>query len=199
MAPLKLKNLVIRDSVGRSKSQNLCFVNAEVQLLASIKTFKSFFVEQEYSSCEVQIANAQYAISDTLHDIFSSNGDIEVSCSKLRSLVAQKSGNQDLSDGQQHDTQEFHFALVDSLEKEFQEAECQSGRELMEMFYGTEVKQKCYVNPCAARCKPNDITQRFSQLSLIVVKCRSGIKLETLIKARVYLKESNFEVTNLII
>ena len=196
MAPLKLKNLVISDSSGRSKSQNLCFVNAEVQLLASIKSFKSFFVEQEYSSCEVQIANAQYAISDTLHDIFSSNGDIEVSCSKLRSLVAQKSGNQDLSDGKQHDTQEFHFALVDSLEKEFQEAECQSGRELMEMFYGTEVKQKCYVNPCAARCKPNDITQRFSQLSLIVVKCRSGIKLETLIKARVYLKESNFEIFN---
>ena len=196
MAPLKLKNLVIRDSVGRSKSQNLCFVNAEVQLLASIETFKSFFVEQDYLSCEVQIANAQYAISDILHDIFSSNGDIEVSCSKLRSLVAQKSGNQDLSDGKQHDTQEFHFALVDSLEKEFQEAECQSGRELMEMFYGTEVKQKCYVTPCAARCKPNDITQRFSQLSLIVVNCRSGIKLETLIKARVYLKESNFEIFN---
>ena len=100
--------------------------------------------ERNYSSTEVQIANA-YPVSDTLHDIFSSNGDIEVSCSYLRSIVSQKSGNGDLSDGEQHDCQEFHLALVDSLEKEFKEAECQSGLHLMEMFYGSELRKKCYM------------------------------------------------------
>ena len=63
---------------------------------------------------------------------------------------------------------------------------CQSGLELMEMFYGAELVKKCYVAPCAFRCKLDDVNQRISNLSLNIVKCRSGIKLETLIKARIY-------------
>lgn len=151
-------------------------------MLASIKAIRTFFIERKYLNSEVQIANAQYTISDTLHDILSSDGQIEVSCNNLRSIVAEKSGKRDLSNGGQHDCQEFHVTLVDCLEKEFQEAECQPGLELMKMFYGDEVRQRVYVDPCARRCRPDDVPQKFSNLSLNVVKCRSGIKLETLIK-----------------
>ena len=104
MAPLKLKNSVI-DNYGRRKSLNLCFVNADVQMLASIKTFRTFFTERKYLDNEVQIVNAEYPISDSLHDIFSSNGQIEVSCNSLRSMVAEKADERHLSNGEQQDCQ----------------------------------------------------------------------------------------------
>ena len=89
-------------------------------MLASIKAIRTFFIERKYLNSEVQIANAQYTISDTLHDILSSDGQIEVSCNNLRSIVGEKSGKRDLSNGGQQDCQEFHVTLVDCLEKEFQ-------------------------------------------------------------------------------
>ena len=139
--PLKLQNLLILDDQGRSKPQNLCFVNAEVQLLASVKTFKTFFIERRYLSSDDQLANnSEFAICDTLHEIFASNGQIEASCSSLRSLVAEKSGINDLSNKELHDCQEFHFALLDALEKEFQENECEAGLELMKIFFGEEAE-----------------------------------------------------------
>ena len=139
--PLKLQNLLILDDQGRSKPQNLCFVNAAVQLLASVKTFKTFFIERRYTSSDEQMDNnSEFTICDTLHEIFASNGQIEASCSSLRSLVAEKSGIKDLSNKELHDCQEFHFALLDSLEKEFHENECEAGLELMKIFFGEEAE-----------------------------------------------------------
>jgi len=180
--PLKLQNLMIFNDESRSMSQNLCFVNAEVQLLASIKTFKSFFVDKKYLNIEVPNTDVQYPICDTLHEIFASNGKIEVSCQNLRTIIAEKSAKKDFANGELHDCQEFHFSVVDSLEKEFEESGCQPGLELMEMFFGTELTKKNFVNSCAWGCNLDDVTRKIRKLSLNVLKCRSGIKLDTLIK-----------------
>ena len=140
MAPMKLKNEVVG-----GKIQNLCFVNTSVQMLASLPEFRQYFVERKYRDTDNN--NRDFTVSDQLCDIFTSNGQIAVSCNNLRSSVATKSQKQYLASGNQQDLLEFSIALLDVLEQEFDDANCVSGLALVRRFVGNEVTHKAFQSP----------------------------------------------------
>ena len=109
MRSLKLVNRI----VGR-KCENLCYVNASLNLLNCCKDFSYFIQHKVYLAPGKLLQN--FPVSGELSKIFTG---AESSATILRSLVAAKSDKPHLASWDQQDIIEFYWTLLDVLAGEF--------------------------------------------------------------------------------
>ena len=114
MLPLVLSNNTTR----LRKDQNLCFVNATLQVLYSIEDVRDIFTADVPSAFP-----SSWPISQEICRLFQSAGTHEISASVLRRIVGKISRKPYLSDGGQQDMEEFLRILLSELEREVQDDE----------------------------------------------------------------------------
>ena len=114
MSPLKLVN-----NTGLESEKNLCFVNAELQLLYSIPDVKDFFATKKYrGNCQDQLQ-----LCDELSRIFRTDGQFQTTAAELRRLTGKLYRREDICNGEQQDIEEFHTLLLRGIEQELARVE----------------------------------------------------------------------------
>ena len=87
------------------------------------------------------------------------------SAAVLRSTIAEKSKLPQFLTWNQQDITEFHRVLLDVLETEFKDNNCQEGHVVLEKFIGKEKQNFEFVTECSVcQYKPNDKTEKLSCL-----------------------------------
>ena len=169
---LKLWNDIDRNS------QNLCFVNAALQLLHNISEFKTYFDGNKFDS---KIAPVCAEISR----IFQSAGLTVESASKLRKLVGQKTGRHEISDGSQQDILEFHDLLLKVLQDELEKMVDLNGLRLINKFVGREKIEKKFLNNNNGQCKFQHVIRNeeedFKVIKLCIPSTNKALSLNNMI------------------
>ena len=174
-----MKGLKLSNRFVDGKLENLCYLNASLNLFSSSTFFSNFFKERVYLLAGQSLQS--YPVSSELSNIFNSpKGDV-TSAGKLREIIAEKSGKFDNWD--QQDITEFHSTFLEVLETEFKTNNCQVGRELLNKFIGLEKCELSFVNVCnICNYKPEDSLTEFKILSLDIFSSVPGCTVSQLIQ-----------------
>ena len=93
---------------------NLCFINADLNVLNAVDEFRNFFKQRLF-----EISNQKAQVCDIISELFNQEQGEVGDAHKLRNLVAICSGMDHLEDGSQKDLIEFQHALFWCLRSEF--------------------------------------------------------------------------------
>ena len=166
--------LSLSNSLVNNKLENICYINASLNLLNSSRDFSNFFCEKKYLNSEKTFQD--YPVSTEVTNIFNSNDANVKSSAVLRQLC-------NFAEGIQQDITEFHSTLLNILCAEFERNDCDTGRELINKFIGTEEINHSFVNLCS-KCNyvPEDRVLEFKILSVDVVSSVPGCKLSEIVR-----------------
>ena len=178
MLPLILSN----NKTRLRKDNNLCFVNATLQVLYNIEEVRELFQAVHPSEFP-----DSWPISRELCRVFESSGTHEISASELRRIVGVVSGRLYLANGGQQDMEEFFRILLSELEAEVSDDDGLFSPSL-ENFWGKEVTIRKFVNMSdgkCVRCKmfPAYKEDKFLTLKLKVPESNDDIMLSQLISS----------------
>ena len=176
MLPLILSN----NKTRLRKDQNLCFVNATLQVLYSIEDVREIFTAADPTAFP-----PSWPLSKELSRIFHSAGTEEISASELRRILGSTSGRQYLASGGQQDMEEFLSTLLLELEKEIQDDDGLFTPILHE-FWGKEVTAMKFLDTPDGKCNkcllyPSMSEDKFLTVKLKVPCSNHSIFLSTLI------------------
>ena len=101
------------NNTGDRGERNICFINASLQALNSLDSFREFFVNRDYDPGE-----RMFPICDEIARLFRANPDIIQSAKKLRKLIGEEPGCSQYNDGSQQDASGFLMALLDLISQE---------------------------------------------------------------------------------
>lgn len=173
MRVLKLFNRMVG-----GKCENLCYVNASLNLLNSCKDFSHFIQHKVYLEPGKLLQN--FPVSEELSKIFTG---AESSATILRSLVAAKSNKPHLASWDQQDITEFHRTLLDVLAGEFRRNNCEEGRSLIRKFSGSEILSFEFAQECRdCHYRPDDKCEEFNILSLDITSRATVSNLSDIIR-----------------
>ena len=154
-----MKYLQLSNQIVDKKCENLCYINASLNLLNLTSEFSQYFRQLNLDS-SVLLQN--FPVSAELSKIFT--GAV-TSAAVLRSTIAEKSKLPQFLTWNQQDITEFHWVLLDVLEIEFKASNCQEGHVVLEKFIGREKQNFEFVTECSVcQYKPNDKTEKLSCL-----------------------------------
>ena len=160
------------------KCENLCYVNASLNLLNSCKDFSHFIQHKVYLEPGKLLQN--FPVSEELSKIFTG---AESSATILRSLVAAKSNKPHLASWDQQDITEFHRTLLDVLAGEFRRNNCEEGRTLISKFSGSEILSFEFAQECReCHYRPDDKCEEFDIVSLDITSRATVSNLSDIIR-----------------
>lgn len=167
--------LVNNRTFNNEETRNLCFVNATIQILHSIPDIRTYFKTVDYVDSDPN----SFTVSKELTRIFKNGGKSSVSAAKLRKLIGQSSGRNDISDGSQQDFMDFHSLLLKVLWDELLMKGDVYGLSLIHQFYGKEKNEKKFIHTQKASCSQGHSTRTeeedFQTIKLAVpVSSRGG-------------------------
>ena len=175
MTSLRLSNRLIN-----GKFENLCYVNATLNLLHSNKDFASFFKDKKYLELDQDPVN--YPISSEISKLFNPHDGGVKSAAELRRLIAVQSDQPQFATWDQQDVTEFLRTFLDVLGAEFTRNNCESGQSLTGKFTGREQLNIQFEIVClTCRYKPVDKIEQLDILSLDIVSSKSGSNLSQII------------------
>ena len=174
-SPLKLVN-----NVGNDKDTwNLCFVNATVQTIYAITELRDYFKSLNYED------PVNLPICKEVTRIFKSEGKSLESTSRLRKLVAERSGLGYMADGTQQDLMQFHDLLLRSLYDELTIKNDHDGLRKIGQFYGVEKNEKKFLHTRDGKCSQGHITrteeESFQVMKLTVPDTDRDISLNNVV------------------
>ena len=173
MRTLKLLNRFVD-----GRCENLCYVNASLNLLNSCKDFSYFIQRKIYLEPDNLLQN--FPVSEELSKIFT--GAVS-SAIILRTLVATKSNKPHLHSWDQQDITEFHRTLLDVLTEEFRRNDCEKGKSLISKFSGSEILSFEFAQECqVCQYRPDDKCEKFNILSLDITSRATSSKLSEVIR-----------------
>ena len=172
MKYLQLSNRIVND-----KCENLCYINASLNLLNVSEEFSQFFQQLNINSNDLL---QKFPVSAELSKIFT--GAVK-SAAVLRSTIAEKSKKPQFLTWNQQDITEFHRVLLDVLEKEFKSNNCEEGQALLDKFIGREKQSLEFVTECSVcQYKPDDQIDKFDILSLDISANVTSRKLSDVVQ-----------------
>ena len=127
-----MKYLELSNQIVDKKCENLCYINSSLNLLNLTSEFSQFFQQLDLDS-SVLLQN--FPVSAELSKIFT--GAV-TSAAVLRSTIAEKSKQPQFLTWNQQDITEFHRVLLDVLETEFKDSNCQEGHVVLKKIFGRE-------------------------------------------------------------
>ena len=173
--------LVNNRTFNIEETRNLCFVNATIQILHSIPDIRTYFKTVDYVASDPN----SFTVSKELTRIFQNGGKSSVSAAKLRKLIGQSSGRNDISDGSQQDFMDFHSLLLKVLWDELLMKGDVYGLSLIHQFYGKEKNEKKFIHTQKASCSQGHSTRTeeedFQTIKLAVPVSSQDISLNNLI------------------
>ena len=173
-----MKYLQLSNRIVNEKCENLCYINASLNLLNLSTEFSSFF--QQYSYLESDDLLQSFPVSAELSKIFS--GAVK-SASVLRSAIAEASEQPRFLTWNQQDITDFHHVLLDVLEEEFKRNNCRTGLEVLDKFLGREKQSLEFVTECrVCQYKPDDKIDKFDILSLDISANVTSRKLTDIVQ-----------------
>ena len=143
-------------------TRNLCFVNATIQIVHSIPDLRNYFKTVDY----VESDPNSLQVSREVSRIFKNEGKSSECGAKLRKLVGQSSGRNDISDGSQQDIMDFHDILLKVLWNELMMKGDVYGLSLINQLYGKEKNEKnLYIqkNRLAVRVIVQELKKKISK------------------------------------
>ena len=173
-----MEYLQLSNRTVNGKCENLCYINASLNLLNLSTEFSRFF--QQYSYLESNDLLQCFPVSAELSKIFT--GAVK-SAAVLRSTIAEKSKQPQFSTWNQQDITEFHRVLLDVLEKEFKRNNCRTGLVLIAKFLGREKQSLEFVTECrVCQYKPDDKIDDLDILSLDISANVTSRKLTDIVQ-----------------
>ena len=149
MTALKLVN-----NTGLKSEKNLCYVNAELQILYSIPDVKTFFASKQYR----ENSQSRLLVCDELSRIFRTEGNFQTSAAVLRRLVGEFYRREDICNGVQQDLEEFHTLLLDVIEEELSRIGDGHSR-FVNKFRGREQTRRKFLNTPDGCCNQGHISR----------------------------------------
>ena len=101
------------NNTGDRGESNICFLNASLQALNSLDSFREFFVNRDFDPGE-----KKFPICDEIARLFRANPDSIQSAKELRRLIGEGPGCSGYNDGSQQDASGFLMVLLDLISKE---------------------------------------------------------------------------------
>ena len=136
---------LVNNISSRPLDRNLCFVNASLQMIASVSVLKDYFLEKKYSfSC-----NGQFPLCDEIFKIFSG---LSVSARLLRYFVGNKPNLGYFSDGSQQDGASFLNVLFDLINEEINLNQNRPVDEFLSFFRGKQSFLKRFLGTDNGSC-----------------------------------------------
>ena len=175
MAPLKLVN-----NTGLESEKNLCFVNAELQLLYSIPDVKDFFATKKHrGNCQDRLQ-----LCDELSRIFRTDGQFQTTAAELRRLTGKLYRREDICNGEQQDIEEFHTLLLRGIEQELARVEGVQSR-FTNKFKGREENKKSFLYTADGCCPqghmPRTEVENFQVIKIDVPESSRIISLNNMV------------------
>ena len=171
MSTLKLVN-----NTGLKTERNLCYVNASLQLLFSLKEFRDFFKSYQYKLNYQE----KMPVCEELSRIFRTDGRFRTTAAELRRLVRNHYNRLDINDGMQQDLEEFHRMILEMLEKELSNAGLPASM-FVKKFWGRQQERKKFVDSKEGLCnkghQPRIEEENFMTIKLDVPSTHLQISL----------------------
>ena len=125
--------MLLCNNTGVLGDQNICFLNASLQALKSVKSIRDFFIRRDYDQEDLQ-----FPICDEIKRLFCLNSEDVQTAADLRRLIGSKVGCGSYNDGTQQDAGALLLVLIDLINTEIQSV---SGREssLMEKLTSRQI------------------------------------------------------------
>ena len=100
------------NNTGDRGESNICFLNASLQALNSLDSFREFFVNRDFDPGE-----KKFPICDEIARLFRANPESIRSAKELRRLIGEEPGCSVYNDGSQQDASGFLMVLLDLISK----------------------------------------------------------------------------------
>ena len=157
-------------------TRNICFTNAVIQMLT--KSGYAKLLRTQFLQFIAGKPASNYQGCKALHSLYLEHSNRERSAASVRKIVAQKSGKEFLSDGHQHDADEFMRAVITMMSNELEGWE--TFNVVNNQHVGKEKIKRKFLDNSSGVCSSD---QEFLSLKLTIPCSDLSVSLSSLISS----------------